>query len=170
MPDLDILATHTPLGEILARMTMAVLFGGVVGFDREVRQKAAGLRTHMLIALAAAVFTLLTFELTASAHALGDAVRADPVRVTEAVVTGVAFLGAGTIIRAGGNVHGITTGASIWMTGAVGTACGGGFYVVAGITLAFVIFILTVVGLVEARLIRRITGDAAEAADPTDPS
>lgn len=156
MPDLDILATHTPLGEILARMTMAVLFGAVIGFDREMRQKAAGLRTHMLIALAAAVFTLLTFELTVSAGALGDAVRADPVRVTEAVVTGVAFLGAGTIIRAGGNVQGITTGASIWMAGAVGTACGGGFYVVAAITLGFVIFILTVVGLVEARILRRL--------------
>ncbi|MGE4220930.1 MAG: MgtC/SapB family protein [Alphaproteobacteria bacterium] len=168
MPDLDILATHTPLGEIVARMTMAVLFGAVVGFDREVRQKAAGLRTHMLIALAAAVFTLLTFELTASADALGDAIRADPVRVTEAVVTGVAFLGAGTIIRAGGSVHGITTGASIWMTGAVGTACGGGFYVIAGIALAFVIFILTVVGLVEARLIRHLKGRKAPVSNPSD--
>lgn len=147
-----LLDTRTPVVEMLARLGMAVVFGAVIGFDREARAKPAGLRTHMLISLAAALFTLLTFELTMTAVAIDKSVGADPVRVIQAVVAGVAFLGAGTIIQSRGQVHGITTGASIWLAGAVGMACGGGYYTIALIALVFAILILSAVGFLERRL------------------
>jgi putative Mg2+ transporter-C (MgtC) family protein len=149
----DYLVTQTPILEIAARMALAVVFGMIIGIEREVRQRPAGLRTHMLISLAAAVFTLLTFELTMTAVSIDNqAIRADPVRVTQAVVAGVAFLGAGSIIRARGELRGITTGASIWLAGAIGVACGGGYYAIAALTLVFAMVILSVVGLLERRL------------------
>jgi putative Mg2+ transporter-C (MgtC) family protein len=149
---LTLLPTQTPIGEVVLRMTIAVGFGMALGIDREARDKPAGLRTHMLISLAAAVFTLLTFELTNTAMAMSDSIRADPVRVTEAVVTGVAFLGAGTIIQSRGRIQGITTGASIWLAGAMGTACGGGYYAIAALTLVFALVVLTLFGLLTHRL------------------
>lgn len=150
--------SYTSFPEMALRMAMAVAFGAVIGLDREASQKPAGLRTHMLISLAAAVFTLLTFELTRVAGSFGDAVRADPVRVMEAVVAGVAFLGAGTIIQSRGRIRGITTGASIWLSGAMGVACGGGYYVIALATLVFALIVLSVIGLVEHWAARRLNG------------
>lgn len=139
---LDSVRTHTSELEILFRLTLAGLFGAAIGIDRELRSRPAGLRTNTLTALAAALFTVLTIELTYQVSSIGgDVVRSDPVRVIEAVTAGVAFLAAGAIIRSRGHVKGLTTGAGMWLAGAIGVACGGGFYAVAvmGVVLALIV-------------------------------
>jgi putative Mg2+ transporter-C (MgtC) family protein len=120
--------TETPLLVICARLGTALMFGVIIGLDREIRGKPAGLRTHMLVALAAAAFTLIALEMVKTIGDDSPAVRVDPIRAIEAVVAGVAFLGAGAIIQARGSVLGITTGASIWLVGALGLACGSGTF------------------------------------------
>src|SRR3990167_761731 len=106
--------TSLPVSLILMRLGAACVLGFVIGIDREVKQRAAGLRTHMLTALAAAVFTIITFEIVAMMEDSCDSTRVDPIRIVEAVTAGVAFLAAGTIINQGGSVHGLTTGAGMW--------------------------------------------------------
>jgi putative Mg2+ transporter-C (MgtC) family protein len=97
----------------------------------------------MLTALGAALFTVLTFEIFNHARTFGGGASVDPIRIIEAVTAGVSFLAAGTIIRRGDEPHGLTTGAGIWIAGALGVACGAGYYVVAlfGMVLAFVIIV-----------------------------
>ncbi len=140
---------------IAERLGIAVALGAVIGVDRELRDRPAGLRTHILVALASALFTMISFELFLMAEDASGAGRADPVRVVEAVLTGVAFLGAGTIIRSGPRLEGVTTGASIWLAGAAGVAAGGGFYQLAAIGTGLGVAVLTGLGLVERRLHRR---------------
>ena len=139
--------------DALLRLVIAIVFGGIVGFDREVRNKPAGLRTHILISLAAALFTLITFELHGEIlqHG-GDRFTADPIRIIEAVTAGVAFLAAGAIIQSRGTVRGLTTGANMWLAGAVGVASGAGSYVLAPSGAVFALIVLTVLGALEARL------------------
>jgi putative Mg2+ transporter-C (MgtC) family protein len=141
-----------PLMQAAARLGVAALFGMALGIEREWRQKPAGLRTHMLVALAAATFTILTNELFHASLAVTPDSKADPARVIEGVIAGVAFLGAGTIIQSRGDVKGLTTGASIWLAGAIGLACGGGYYAIAAIVLAYALVTLVVLGFLEARL------------------
>jgi len=128
--------------EILLRVALAALLGGAVGFDRERHNKPAGLRTHMLVAMGSAVFVgtgLLVLD-----QVLGDpeTVRLDILRVTQAVATGIGFLGAGAIIRAGGTVRGLTTAAGIWVTAGIGLAAGlGQYWLAIGSTLLAVVVI-----------------------------
>lgn len=143
-------ATTTPPAEILTRQAVAALFGMIIGLDREWRRKPAGLRTHMLVCLASSTFTLLAMELAQQA-----ADKADPVRIIEAVTAGAAFLGAGSIIQSRGNVTGMTTGASIWLAGAIGLACGAGLYGIALVNLLFAVVILTGLGYLTAFLERK---------------
>lgn len=152
-----LLAGSLAPGEIVFRLVLAALFGMIIGIDREARDRPAGLRTHMLVALGAAVFAVVSIEMTMAPMTDRDSVRVDPLRVLEATAAGVAFLGAGTIFRSGGSVKGITTGASILVAGAIGAATGGGWYFVAGVTLALAMLILTVMHLVE-RYITRTAG------------
>ncbi|MGF1628579.1 MAG: MgtC/SapB family protein [Kiloniellaceae bacterium] len=158
MPDtlsLDLVQTNTPLVEIFSRLLLAIAFGAVIGIDREFRNKAAGLRTHILVSLAAAIFTLITFEIFYEMSELMEEPRGDAIRIIEAVTAGVAFLAAGTIIQSRGGVQGLTTGASMWLAGAVGLACGGGFYAIALIGTVLAVIVLFVIGKLEARLIPR---------------
>jgi putative Mg2+ transporter-C (MgtC) family protein len=146
--------------ESLLRMLIACAAGGAVGFDRELRNKPAGLRTHILISLAAAVFTLITFELHAQ-FASQSGSNADPIRIIEAVTAGVAFLAAGAIIQSRGNVHGLTTGANMWLAGALGVACGSGYYMLALFGTVFALIVLVVLGRLEEAVARRVSkGDA----------
>ncbi|MGE0151053.1 MAG: MgtC/SapB family protein [Reyranellaceae bacterium] len=139
------------------RLGLALLCGLVIGIDRELRDKPAGLRTHMLVSLAAASFTLISFDFHARLIAQGND-NADPIRALEAVVAGVAFLGAGTIIQSREKVRGVTTGAGIWMAGAIGLACGGGMFALAiGLTVA-IFLVITVLGWVEVWFERRAEG------------
>jgi putative Mg2+ transporter-C (MgtC) family protein len=129
---------------VALRLAAAAVLGLVIGLDREFREVPAGLRTHMLVSLAAATFAILAFEIVARATAEGVS-NPDPVRIIEAVTAGVAFLAAGTIIRGGGRVHGLTTGAAMWLAGAVGLACGVGAFSVALVATVFGMTILTAI-------------------------
>lgn len=152
--------TQTYLAEhiIAIRLVIAALCGAVIGFEREVRTAEAGLRTHILIALAAALFTILTFEIF---HTIGGSTesRADPIRAVEAVTAGIAFLGAGAIFRAGGGVQGLTTGAGMWLAGAVGVACALGFYTIAAGTTVLAVIVLAALRAVSHRMIGHKEGE-----------
>ncbi len=137
------------------RLGLALLLGMVIGLDRELHRKPAGLRSHMLVSLASASFALIAMEIVDSVDGWDEHVRIDPTRVLEAVVTGIAFLGAGAIIRNKGEVEGITTGASLWLTGALGVACGVGQLYLAGMTAVLGVIVLVVIGLIERRAERR---------------
>jgi putative Mg2+ transporter-C (MgtC) family protein len=144
-------ATELGVGVVSVRMFAAILLGGLIGFEREYLARPAGLRTHILVALAAATFTIVTLELLAHAKAEG-VTSSDPIRVIEAVTAGVAFLAAGTIIVAGGKVQGITTGASLWLAGAIGVACGIGYYFIAVLAAALAVVVLTILRFLATRM------------------
>ena len=122
------IATYTSFPVVAARLLLATIFGAAIGFEREWRNRPAGLRTHILVCVAAATFAILTIEIIHApmftTDALGDAVKVDPIRIVEAVTAGVAFLAAGVVIFTRGQVHGLTTGAGMWLAGAIGVACG----------------------------------------------
>jgi putative Mg2+ transporter-C (MgtC) family protein len=143
-------SSQLPLGTVVARLLAAAFLGGLIGIEREWRKRSAGLRTHMLTALAAAVFTVLTIEILHSQMLQEDAARADPVRVIEAVTAGVAFLAAGAIIQSRGNVHGLTTGAGMWLAGALGVASGLGYFVIGLLAAVLGLIIIAVLGRIEA--------------------
>jgi len=152
---------------IVIRLIAATLFGGIIGFEREYLARPAGMRTHILVALAAATFAVVTLELMMHADALG--VQSDPIRIIEAVTAGVAFLAAGTIIFSRGQVHGLTTGASLWLSGAIGVACGIGYYFIAILATILAVLVLTVLRHVENAMPKKdppvVDGDAPGAAD-----
>jgi putative Mg2+ transporter-C (MgtC) family protein len=154
--------TVLPPLEAVLRVLLAVVVGSLIGLDRELRNKPAGLRTHILISLAAALFTLITFELHHQFAGDNATRTADPVRIIEAVTAGVAFLAAGAIIQSRSGVHGLTTGANMWLAGALGVACGAGYYFLATIGTVFALIVLVVLAKVEARLTRSRKDDAGE--------
>lgn len=135
-------ATHARLtdGELLLRLGMAVGLCALIGLERSARDEVAGLRTHTLVGLGAALFTLV------SAYGFTDYVGthqvADPTRIAAQIVSGIGFLGAGAIIRQGANVRGVTTASSLWIVAAIGMACGAGFYLGAVVTTALVLVVL----------------------------
>lgn len=129
--------------EILKRLGLAVLCGALLGWDREMKQKAAGLRTHMMVALGAAAFTLIGIEFMDAAADKEGASHIDLSRIIQGVVGGIGFLGAGTIIQARGGVAGMTTAAGIWVTAAIGVACAVGEYTVAMLVTGLAFLVLT---------------------------
>ncbi len=133
------------------RLIAAVLLGGVIGLERERLQKPAGLRTHMLVAMAACLFILVSQQLAALPFGAQDALRIDPLRLIEAVTAGVAFLAAGAIFTSHGKVHNITTGASMWLAGAIGLACGAGQMPLAAMATVIVLAVLFVLRLAEPK-------------------
>ena len=108
----------------LVRLLAALLLGAAIGWEREVHTKPAGLRTHILVCVAACLFTILALELVSLEVGPRETLRTDPIRVIEAVTSGVAFLAAGMIFTHHDKVHGLTTGAGMWLAGAVGVSCG----------------------------------------------
>ncbi|HEY9040446.1 MAG TPA: MgtC/SapB family protein [Roseovarius sp.] len=152
---LDIIAdeidgTFTSVPPLVAgiRLMAALLLGGVIGFEREWRQKPAGLRTHMLVSIAACLFIIVSQQLARMPFGAEDALRVDPLRLIEAVTAGVAFLAAGIIFTSGDKVRNTTTGASMWLAGGIGLACGSGQMPLAAMTTVIVVTVLTLVGLV----------------------
>lgn len=122
--------------EIIRRLLLAALIGGALGFEREVRQKSAGLRTNILIAVGSAIFTLLSFEFAAPSGG-------DPSRIAAQIVTGIGFLGAGAIMRTDqGGIHGLTTAATVWVNASLGMAAGAGRYRLAIFGAALTAFVL----------------------------
>jgi len=127
--------------DIAARLAMAALFGSLIGFERERLLWAAGVRTHMLVSVGSCLLIIVSaygFE-----HALEmEHVVLDPSRIAAQVVTGVGFLGAGSILMRGNSVRGLTTAASVWSVAAIGLATGGGLYFAAGLTTGIILLIL----------------------------
>ncbi|MBD3335063.1 MAG: hypothetical protein GF355_06070 [Candidatus Eisenbacteria bacterium] len=125
------------LGTYALRLVGASVLGGIIGFERERERKPAGLRTHMLVASGCCLIMLISGR----APDLFDSRLADPTRIAAQIVTGIGFLGAGSIIQARGAVYGLTTAASIWMVAAIGMAIGAGFYggALTGTALAWLI-------------------------------
>lgn len=143
------------LTDLIARILLSALLGGTIGLERELRDRAAGFRTHILVAVGAAAFTVASvhgfdsfFTETAASN-----VRIDPGRIAAQVVSGIGFLGAGAIIRHGISVRGLTTAASLWAAAAVGLAAGIGMYALAAVTTATVVASLYGLRFVEGRLI-----------------
>lgn len=148
------------LGSIALRLGLAMVFGGILGFERERRDRPAGLRTHILISIASAMFALVALEFLALPTSEEERLRIDPIRLIEAVTSGVAFLAAGSIIVAGGHVKGVTTGAGMWLAGAIGLACGLGYFQIAGLGTGFALVVLTLLRRLETLLaVKRPRGE-----------
>lgn len=153
--------TNTPQHVLAIRLFLAALFGAMIGFEREGNNGSAGLRTHILIAVAACLFTLLAFEIYEMALGSGSN-NTDPIRAVEATTAGIAFLGAGAIFRSGGSVRGLTTGAGMWLAGAVGVSTALGYYIVGFGVALFAVIVLAALKYVAHRMI----GDDDEAPAP----
>jgi putative Mg2+ transporter-C (MgtC) family protein len=135
-----------PIFDVFIRILVAAALGGVIGIEHEIREHTAGFRTHILVSVGAAAFTL------ASSYGL-EGTDFDPNRISAQVVTGIGFLGAGAIIRYGVSVRGLTTAASLWTVAAVGLLAAQGFYSAALITTGLVVVSLYLLRLIEDRLL-----------------
>lgn len=155
----------TGFGALLLKLLAALGAGLVLGFDRERRGYAAGLRTHMLVALASAATAVLALDLHTELVTRHPHTNADPLRIVEGLVAAVGFLGGGIIIRAGGQIRGLTTAANLWACGIIGLAFGAGLWRLGALTLALAFLVLVLLGILERRFMpTRPT--AEEAADP----
>jgi putative Mg2+ transporter-C (MgtC) family protein len=141
----------------LLRLCIAGGLGAAIGFEREIRDREAGIRTHLLVSLGAALFTIVSAYGFHEFLASGDnVIRADPTRIAAQIVTGIGFLGAGAIIREGLSIRGLTTAATLWVVAAIGMACGAGYYWPAAAATVLTIFALWPLRLLAYRLIEQI--------------
>jgi putative Mg2+ transporter-C (MgtC) family protein len=146
--------------EVFLRLGVAGALGAAVGFERELRDREAGMRTHLLVALGSALFTIVSAYGFEGFLGSGDPViRADPTRIAAQIVTGIGFIGAGAIIREGVSIRGLTTAGSLWVVAAVGMAAGAGYYwpAVAGAVLTVVA--LWPLRIVAHRLMQQVRPD-----------
>ena len=139
LPTLAAIDLETLRLDILGRLLMAVVLGGAIGLEREQKGKEAGLRTHILICLGAALFTIISVEMIDPA---GNGPPGDVSRIAANVVTGVGFIGAGVILQSRGRVRGLTTAATIWTVAALGVATGAAQYVAAVGAAALMLVVL----------------------------
>ncbi|HUM04780.1 MAG TPA: MgtC/SapB family protein [Terriglobales bacterium] len=130
------------LSSTLARLVLAAILGGVIGLERQLRHKPAGLRTNMFICLGAAMFTVLSRELAGG--------PSDSARIAAQIIPGIGFIGAGSILHARGSVTGLTTAATLFVVASVGMAVGGGLYITAAFATVLILLALAVLGKLEA--------------------
>jgi putative Mg2+ transporter-C (MgtC) family protein len=133
-----------PLSAIIARLAWAALLGSIIGIERNVRRRPAGMRTGFCVSMGAALFTIVSVEI---ARRTGDS---SPTRIASNIVQGIGFLGAGVILRERGNVVGLTTAATIFAIAAMGMAAGGGLYAISGISCGLLLFALVGLFYVES--------------------
>jgi putative Mg2+ transporter-C (MgtC) family protein len=143
----DVPPVHVLFTDLLGRMFLAALLGGIIGLERELRQKEAGLRTNILITMGSALFTIMSIEISKP--------EADPARIAAQIVTGIGFLGGGAILHTKGSIQGLTTAATIWMNAAIGVAAGAGRYVLAIVATAVTLITLVALVPVDKWLTRR---------------
>lgn len=155
MSSLDVVAAST-IGwpEVLLRLFVAAALGGAIGLERELRERQAGLRTHLVVSVGAALFTLVSAYGFEGVLSQGRVV-ADPTRIAAQIVSGIGFLGAGAIIRQGLSVRGLTTAASLWLVAAIGMASGAGYWAGAIIATAGALLTLGPLRVVAFRILRR---------------
>lgn len=132
--------------ELVLRLILAAIIGSFIGMEREVSNRPAGLRTHILVTVGSALITLVSKEAF---------IGGDPARIAAQIVTGIGFLGAGTIIKTGSSIKGLTTAASLWISAGIGIAIGSGYYLGALVTAGIVLLTLINVGGFERKLIKR---------------
>jgi putative Mg2+ transporter-C (MgtC) family protein len=141
---------------VLLRLSVAAVLGGAIGMERELRERQAGLRTHLVVCVGSALFTLVSaygfHEFLVSG---GSLVRTDPTRIAAQIVSGIGFLGAGAIIRQGLSVKGLTTAATLWLVAAIGMASGAGYYSAALFATAGALLTLGPLRIVAYRVVRR---------------
>jgi len=135
--------------QVVIRLVLSVILGGGVGFERQIHRRAAGLRTHILVCLGSCLIMLTSLYIF---DIYKDQVPLDPTRIAAGVITGIGFLGAGTIIREREQVKGLTTAASLWVISAIGLSVGCGFY-----KAAILAFALTLAALLLLRQVERFT-------------
>jgi putative Mg2+ transporter-C (MgtC) family protein len=142
--------------EVILRIALAAALGGAIGLERELREREAGLRTHMLVSVGAALFTMVSaYAWTDWRFSTQEGLVFDPTRIAAQVVTGIGFLGAGAIIRQGLSVRGLTTAATLWVVAAIGMAAGVGYYEAAFVTTALVLLSLWPLRVLAYRLSTR---------------
>lgn len=139
--------------ELTSRLLLALILGGLIGFERERNNHAAGFRTHILVCLGSALLMLIS-EYAFTAFVGEPQVRLDPSRLAAQVIPSIGFLGAGTIMRNGLSITGLTTAASLWVAAAIGLAAGSGFYFGALLTTGMVLISLWILNKVEQRYFR----------------
>jgi len=137
----------TPVLDILLRLGLALILGGVVGFERERDSQPAGLRTHMILVLGACLAAIISEE-------MGARFGSDPTRLAAQVISGIGFLGTGAILRFGFNIKGLTTATTLWTMAIVGLAVGFGYYLLGALTTVFMIIILTIMNVIEKKFVR----------------
>lgn len=143
--------------EVVVRLAVAAALGGAIGFERELREREAGLRTHLLVSVGAALFTLVSaYAWRDFSFSTSEGIVFDPTRIAAQIVTGIGFLGAGAIIRQGLSIRGLTTAATLWVVAAIGMASGAGYYSAAVIATAVVLVSLWPLRIAAHRAIIRI--------------
>ncbi len=147
------LGMNLPWPVLLVRLLGGLVLTGLIGLERETMDRPAGLRTHMLVGLAAVCYSVTTLEMLS--WDVDDHVRMDPIRLVEAVTGGVAFLAAGLIVFTKGEVRGLTTGASLWLAASIGVAIGLGLWLHGIVVTALALFIVRTLGRIEKSMISR---------------
>lgn len=141
---------HIENTDILIRIIFSIILGSVIGLERELTNKSAGLRTQIMVCLGSCLFTILSiygFSTAVSLYPIGD-----PSRVAAQIITGIGFIGAGTVLRQGLTVTGLTTASTLWIVAAIGMACGCGKISIATISTIFAVVILVIIRMFELKL------------------
>lgn len=148
--------------EMALRLLMSGVLGGLIGYEREYQHKSAGLRTHILVCVGSCLIMILSIKLYTAVQGLTNA---DPARLAAQVVSGIGFLGAGSILKEGPNVRGLTTAASMWVVSGVGLAVGSGYYMGAFMTTGIVFLTLTILSRMELKDHSTLTRMVVKTAD-----
>ncbi|NLI89153.1 MAG: MgtC/SapB family protein [Epulopiscium sp.] len=153
--------------EVIARLLLAIIIGGAIGYERQYKNRPAGFRTHILVCVGAAVVSMTqvylvqeTITLVLNNPELSSAIRSDGGRMPSQVITGIGFLGAGTIIRDRGSIKGLTTAATVWVVGCIGLSVGYGYYLLSIVAGILVFLILVSLKNLEKNILKR--GDILE--------
>ena len=141
--------------ELIMRVIVGGILGGIIGFEREKRAKEAGFRTHFLVALGSTLLSVISAYGYDKVAEMIPVARYDPSRMAAQIVSGIGFIGAGLIIFQKNVIHGLTTAAGLWVTAAIGIACGVGHYELAAVTTVMVLIALELVLLIEQKLNKR---------------
>ena len=141
-----------PAYEIIFRLLLGALVGGIIGFEREVHGRAAGFRTQLIVCVAAVLIMIVSENYYFYLHNLDSSLRIDPARISAGALIGIGFLGAGVIIKSGFAIRGLTTAASIWIVSAIGLSIGGGLYLEGIVTTAITIIALLALRIIEKKI------------------
>ncbi|MBI4687392.1 MAG: MgtC/SapB family protein [Nitrospirae bacterium] len=139
-----------PVAEMVLRLLLGAVIGGIIGFERESHGRAAGLRTQLIVCVAAVLIMIISQNYHFYLQHIDPSLRIDPARIAAGALMGIGFLGAGVIIKSGAAIRGLTTAASIWIVSVIGLAIGGGFYIEAIVT-----FLITIIALVSLRRVEK---------------